>query len=96
MLFLLSYNLDQSYVRHEGIWVREGIAPLILVLNTIYRSAARFLPCPLRLLKESPGRDLKGSWVGSKIGLDHLERGKKPHCTFQESNHGFSLAEHAS
>ena len=27
---LPSYNLDQCYVRHEGIWVRGGIAPLIL------------------------------------------------------------------
>lgn len=51
---LLSYNLDQCYVCPEGVWVRGGIAPLILILNTMYRSAARFISCPLRLLKKSP------------------------------------------
>jgi len=75
--------------------VRGGTAPLILILNTMYRSAAGFIPCPLRLLKERPGRDLKGSWVGSKIGLDHLERKKTP-LHFSGIKPWFSVAKPAT
>jgi len=77
--------------------VRGGIALLILILNIMYRSAACFIPCLLRPLKKSPGRDLKGrkGGRGSKIGLDHLERKKIP-LHLQESNYGFSVVEPAT
>jgi len=61
----------------------------------MYRSAAGFIPCPLRPLKESPGRDLKGRWVGSKIGLDHLERKKIP-LQFSGIKPWFSVAQPAT